>query len=262
MRYRIALVVLIAGLSAACGGTENLNGPSTVQAPATVNANDGGAAAGGTFRPLAECSGVTYVGPIRQPISVQGTTVNISWLGSDDVTRGYRWETQRYDVTNVWVPAKTGTATAPEVEIFFRTEGTYRFRVRGLFCNDGTGSFTDWVVFSTGDTEDHSVVTPPVVPPPPPPNDPPPTDDGNNGHGNDDDHDDDDSNPGPGGGDHGGPPPVFEDTVFCHAEFHKGHGGQHPVPDSYTYQTKTAHSQQELDQHISQHEHDYLGACE
>jgi hypothetical protein len=213
---------------------------------------------------------------------VHGTTVNFSWLGNDYATRGYEVQFEIYSASNQWLPALTRVVTSPEIEQFLRTEATYRVRVRGLFCGDAIGPFTDWVVFSTDDTEDHHTPPPAIVPPPicptsiggcfPPP---PPVvcepnehlvdgecvhngDGDGNGNGQGDDHGGGNDNPPP------PPPPVFEDTVFCHAEFHAGHPahGHSPAEDPYyTYQTKTAHSQQELDQHIGIHDHDYLGAC-
>jgi len=199
------------------------------------------------------CGDPTYVGPIRLPISVHGTGFDLSWLGNDGATRGYQLEVERYDVTNVWVFAFTDISLLPEYSGHVRTHGTYRVRVRGLFCNDQVGGFTDWQVFSTDGEPDNTPGPPPLCPTsvngcyPPPPQclvD----------CGGDDD-DDDDGDHGGGGDDHG--PPPFVDVVFCHVEVHHHRHGE----DTFTYQTKTAHNQHELDQHIGNHDNDYLGAC-
>lgn len=235
-RHSIWVLLVVAALTTACGDSPVNTAPSTVQAPATVNAvNDGGAAAKFSTRNSDPCGDVTYVGPVRQPISVHGTTAFITWLGNDGATRGYELQFERYDVSNVWMFAMRDVVTAPEAKEHFRTEGTYRVRVRGLFCNGQEGPFTDWVVFSTESTENHDapvVVIPPPppgddIPPPPPP--PPPTDDGNNGHGNDDDHHDD-SNPG-----NGNPPidpPGQGGDNSCHltTTAKGGHGNPPPPP--------------------------------
>ncbi len=272
---RYSLVIALAVMVTACGSSNPLGttAPSAVTSPAS---------AGGSGRLSSQSvalEDVTYVGPIRLPISVHGTTVQLSWLGNDNATRGYELEFQRYDVTNVWVPDLHDVVTKPEAKEFLTSEGTYRVRVRGLF-DVFEGGYTDYVVFST---DDHNTPAPPppppvvIIPPPvecvldcaPPP---PPVvcqpnehlvdgqcvhngDGDGNGNGQGDDH-------GNGGGNDNPGPPAFVDVDFCHAEFHQGHGGKHPVPDSYTYQDKTAHSQAELDQHIGQHENDYLGACQ
>ncbi len=154
-------------LTVGCGGNPT-TAPTAVTVPGSVNAQ----AQGGDyarFGTLSECSTTTYVGPIRLPISVHGTTAQLSWLGSDDAIRGYELAFERYDVTNVWVFAMRDVVTKPEAKEFLSTEGTYRVRVRGLFCNDGIGGWTDWVVFSTDDhnTPAPVVVIPPIDPPPP-----------------------------------------------------------------------------------------------
>jgi len=205
-------IILIAAalLTVGCGESQSITSPSGVtpsHGSGTLSAQSVEASSSPRFSTLTECSTITYVGPIRLPISVHGTTAFLSWLGSDDAIRGYYVEFERYDVTNVWVPAMHDTVVKPEAKEFLRTEGTYRVRVRGLFCNDGVGPFTDWVVFSTDDTEDHSV-TPPVIIPPPPPGDHGGHCDGDH---NDDGHNDcgDNGNPpdNPGGGnDNPGPP--------------------------------------------------------
>jgi hypothetical protein len=186
---RTLAIVAASLLTVACGDNPIGQAPSSVQpsgalpTPYTASVQPGG-----KLGARSECAGVTYVGPIRQPISVHGTGVDISWLGNDDAIRGYQLEFQRYDVTNVWVPAFETAVISPEYSGAVRTHGTYRVRVRGLFCNDGTGPWTDYVVFSTDGEPSPSVDLPVIVPPPPPP--PPPGDDnghhgdGNNGNGN------------------------------------------------------------------------------
>jgi hypothetical protein len=272
--------MILAGLMlAGCGGAQQLGtGPS-----ASVPSVASGATGGGTFRTASLPEGPTYVGPIRLPISVHGTTVQLSWLGNDEASRGYELVFERYDVSNVWQFALHDVVAKPEAKEYLGTEGTYRVKVRGLFGDGFEGGYTDWQVFST---DGHNTPAPPapvvLLPPvdpcliadcPPPP--PPPVvcepnehivdgvcvhngDGDGNGNGQGDDN-------GNGGGNGNTPPPpgppAFVDVDFCHAEFHKGHGGHNPVADFYTYQDKTAHSQSELDQHIGQHANDYLGVC-
>jgi hypothetical protein len=232
------------------------SGPSAVAVPTAP------VGAGGKFSTQAVSCDTTYVGPIRLPISVHGTTVQLSWLGADNDVRGYELEFQRYDVTNVWQFALHDVVTKPEAKEFLQSEGTYRVRVRGLFCGDSVGGFTDWVVFSTDDHNTPSlpiITTPPICPSsvegcyPPPclidcgPVDPPTC--GENEHLSDGQ-----CVPNGGGGDDDNPPP-FVDVVFCHVEFH-----EHPHPH-FTSQTKTAHSQGELDAHVGHHPFDHLGSC-
>jgi hypothetical protein len=90
---------------------------------------------------------------------VHGTTITMSWLGSDDAARGYELEFQRSDASNGWIFAMHDTVVKPEATEFLKTGGTYRVHVRGLFCNDGIGPWTDWVVFST-DSEDQDTPAP------------------------------------------------------------------------------------------------------
>jgi hypothetical protein len=111
---------------------------------------------------LRECSGTTFVGPIRLPISVHGTTITMSWLGSDDAVRGYELEFQRSDASNGFIFAMHDTVVKPEATEFLKTGGTYRVHVRGLFCNNGIGPWTDWVVFST-DSEDQDTPASPAT---------------------------------------------------------------------------------------------------
>lgn len=287
MRYAHAWVFAAAALIAACGGNTT-TAPSTFldSANGKLSAQNASTLGGGKFSTLNSdpCGDVTYVGPIRLPISVHGTTVYLSWLGADGATRGYELEFERYDVTNVWMFAMHDVVTSPEVKEFLHTEGTYRVRVRGLFCNDQVGGWTDWQVFSTDDTEDHTVVPPPVFCPssvngcyPPPP--PPPMcaenehmvdghcvhngDGDGDGDGQGDDHGgghdgDDDHHDGDGGHHDPPPPPPFESYLLCHVEYHKAHGH---TPASYSEQQKTIHSQGEANGHAN-HEFDYVGSCD
>lgn len=220
-RKHILAVVAASVVISACSNSNPLHSLST--APSLVDPQSPADVGKFKTRNSDPCGDVTYVGPIR-PISVHGSTANISWLGNDGATRGYEVQFERLDVSNVWLFADSTVVNPPEIERHFRTEGTYRVRVRGLFCNDQVGGFTDWVVFST-DGEPDAPAPPPICltsvdgcyPPPPqclvecPP--PPCThycDEGDhdNGHGNDGDHHDDD-NPGndPGDPGHDGPPP-------------------------------------------------------
>ncbi len=176
---RFFLALCVAAAAAACGETSPMSMAGT--APSAVVPPSAGMS-GGKVRKSSEtaCLGTTYVGPIRLPISVHETTATLSWLGADDgvgydASRGYGLEFERYDVTNVWLFAKRDVVTSPEVQEFLTTEGRYRVRVRGLFCDNQNGPWTEWVVFSTDDSETHQppnpvvVIVPPVVPPVDPP---------------------------------------------------------------------------------------------
>lgn len=273
------LIAFAALLAVGCGANspvQELSAPSSIAAPtptpiAHFSARD--------FVAL-QCGDTTYVGPIRLPISVHGTTVYLSWLGNDNATRGYELEFQRYDVSNTWLFAMHDVVTSPEAKEHLRTEGTYRVRVRGLFCG-ADGPFTDWQVFSTDDTEDHSITPPPIIIPPPPviippcledcDNDPPPPPscqpnehlvDGNcvhngdgdgNGNGQGDDH-------GHGGGNNNPPPPppVDPPTLFCHVTTHTEGRDHHIVFD---YHELTLPLSAIYNGHIPQHQYDTLGAC-
>lgn len=249
MRRSLVLIAFAAAMTTACGGSD-----PTATAPSVLPqslSSSGERLSTRDFVQL-QCGDVTYVGPIRLPISVHGTTVDLSWLGNDNATRGYEVQFEILNATNQWLPALTRIVTSPEIDQFLSTEATYRVRVRGLFCGDAIGPFTDWQIFSTdGAGGDAPIIVPPPICPtsvegcyPPPP--PPPGDDDDN----DDDH-----------GHHDDGPPPFEQYQLCHVEFHPGHGGKHPVPDSYTEQQKTIHSQGEANGHAN-HEFDYIGTCD
>lgn len=251
--------LLCAALSMTACGSESPLAPSSV--PNGGNTHDSGLVNASvaprlSLRDAEVCDGgVTYVGPIRQPISVHGTTVILSWLGSDCASRGYELEFERYTVANVWAFALRDIVTSPEAKEHLGTESTYRVRVRGLFTNDQVGGFTDWVVFSTDDSEDHTPSLPVIVIPPPPPggggdhgghcegdhnndghndcgdNGNPPDNPGppeNPGGGNDNGNGND--NPGPPidppGNPGGGGPPVCVLTPTAHGD-HPAPGGDH-----------------------------------
>lgn len=203
MKRTFLIVALAATLfTVACGSDNPLHSVSSPSPLATANDSGGGGLVSAQSMKLStldistpSCiSGVTYVGPIRIPLSVHGTTVTLSWLGNDGAIRGYELEFQRLDVTNTWLPALHDVVTVPQAEEFLHSEGTYRVRVRGLFCADFAGGFTDWVVFSTDGSDEGSSVAPPSLPPPclidcePPPPPPPGDDEGgddNQGGGGD-----------------------------------------------------------------------------
>jgi hypothetical protein len=231
---RLMIPLLAAALlSAACG--DSPTAPSPTQGKPLIGEQPTVSAVRLHTLNADACGDPTYVGPIRLPISVHGTGFDLSWLGNDGATRGYQLEIERYDVTNVWVFAFTDIAILPEYSGHVRTHGTYRVRVRGLFCNDQVGGFTDWVVFSTDGEPDNTPGPPPIIcltsvygcgnPPPPPCLIDCGGDEGDhdNGHGNDDDGDDED-NPG-NGGPHNAPPPI-DPPCNLHPTSNP-HGGDH-----------------------------------
>ena len=146
-------------MAAGCGDSpSSMTGPTAQGISGVPSSTISDPMAGGRFS-LRECSGTTFVGPIRLPISVRGTTIDMSWLGSDDAARGYELEFERSDASNGWMFAMHDTVAKPEAKEFLKTGGTYRVHVRGLFCNGGIGPWTDWVVFST-DSEDQDIPAP------------------------------------------------------------------------------------------------------
>jgi hypothetical protein len=148
-------------MAAGCGDSpSSMTGP-TAQGISGVPSSTISDSTGGRLS-LRECSGTTFVGPIRLPISVHGTTITMSWLGSDDAVRGYELEFQRSDASNGFIFAMHDTVVKPEATEFLKTGGTYRVHVRGLFCNNGIGPWTDWVVFST-DSEDQDTPASPAT---------------------------------------------------------------------------------------------------
>ena len=263
MRVWSVVAVLAAVLMAGCGDSPLQSmgsSPSSVTAPA----NSGVA---GAFKPqyvqgVNSCPDGELVRNIRVNVS-QGGTALIQW---DDVAsvREYVVRVARYQ-TGVTEVTDSVKRTVVQVHL---SDSTYIVYVRTQNDCGGFGPEGEGVVFSI-DGPDAPVVVPPVIEPPVV---------CENGDHNNDGHCDSGNppeNPGNGngggnpgnGGDPQGPPvnpgpPAFVDVALCHAEFHAGHGGENPVASYYTYQDKTAHSQAELDQHIGQHEHDYLGACQ
>ena len=149
-------------MAAGCGDSpSSMTGPTAEGISGVPSATVSAPTAGGRLS-LRECSGTTFVGPIRLPISVRGTTIDMSWVGSDDAVRGYELEFQRSDASNGWVFAMHDTVVKPEAKEFLKTGGTYRVQVRGLFCNGGIGPWTDLVVFST-DPEDQDTSPAPAT---------------------------------------------------------------------------------------------------
>src|SRR6185369_16836401 len=104
-------------MAAGCGDSpSSMTGP-TAQGISGVPSSTISDSTGGRFS-LRECSGTTFVGPIRLPISVHGTTITMSWLGSDDAARGYELEFQRSDASNGWIFAMHDTVVKPEATEF------------------------------------------------------------------------------------------------------------------------------------------------
>ena len=256
-RFQLGLIVALTLAVAACGDSPVAPSKTSTTIPSLSSATGAG-----RFHMMEECSGTTYVGPVRLPISVHGNGFDLSWLGSDDAIRGYQLEFERYDVTNVWVYAFSDSVVSPEYSGYVRTHGTYRVRVRGLFCNDGTGPWTDWQIFSTDEETVNDlapIVTltpipnplpgpaptptptpdptpspgplpaPPVDPPSPPgpPPSPPPVDPP--------------------------APPVDPQTTFCHVTVNS-HGKR-------MEHTLTLPLSAVQNGHIPQHEFDYYGPC-
>ena len=276
-----AALMLAAVLLTGCGDSPLQSmgsGPSTVTAPTTSGV-------AGTFKPqyvqgVNSCPDGELVRNIRVSVNRGGTAL-IQW---DEVAsiREYVVRIARYQtgVTEV-----TNSVKQSFLKVHM-SDSTYIVYVKTQNDCGGFGPEGEGVVFSI-DGPDAPVIVPPVIIIPPV--DPPPPvvcengDHNNDGHCDSGDNGNPPENPGDGngggngngggggnpgnGGDPQGPPvnpgpPAFVDVALCHAEFHAGHGGEHPVASYYTYQDKTAHSQAELDQHIGQHENDYLGACQ
>lgn len=136
------------------------------------------------------------------------TTLQVSWQNVPGVTE-YEVQIERY-VDSAWAPEARFQVSA--LSVSYTGEGTFRVRVRTVYCGDRHGSWSPDEVKTVGTndpgTVDSNNPTPTPIPPPPPeppgtPPGPPSNNDHNNGHGNDNDHDDD-SNPGRGRGGRGG----------------------------------------------------------
>jgi hypothetical protein len=117
---RHCCVALLAAtvMAAGCGNSPStMTGPTAQGLSGVPNSTISDPMAGGRFS-LRECSGTTFVGPIRLPISVHGTTITMSWLGSDDAVRGYELEFQRSDASNGFIFAMHDTVVKPEATEF------------------------------------------------------------------------------------------------------------------------------------------------